>query len=465
MNKLFLTAQKFFYIILITLYYSPVMAASKSTATKAQTDLKPPLIITIHDSVQTITNDASCDKSKWKNNSTSACQCCLLNYQNMFGRTKTADEIVDLCTNNAKLCSEQSLSDLKSSKKIAKTSSSDALLTALSDDVIIRPVVFDTSQLTSKGEFTESTLPLFLSQALFNNPDFSKAECLKAKNIATQGGYNTSQLFLVSSICSGSTASIYIIKESKDGIGEATKLKEVANLPFIKDLIAPKVQPNLPSISLPIAYFAYADKEKVHYLSTMPSAKGKVLADIAMEWQQNQTDQKREHVARAFNILGKEIANFHKLSQKPVKGKIINDTTAHGDFHLHNLFFDPIGGHFTFIDNETIALYIKNKVNPSIDLCKPFFMPFNNTYQGFLMTIDGIDLKTWYNTTLKPFITGYVSTYPEKQRMDVIKELKSMFNTFQVPEWVQFYDKEEVMNDIINPIFNELLTPTTVQKK
>ena len=250
---------------------------------------------------------------------------------------------------------------------------------------------------------------------------------------------------------------MYILKESKDGIGEATKLKEIAEVPQFKDIIAPKVKAGLPSLSLPLAYFAYPDKQTVHYLSAMPSAKGKVMSEWATKYQKDPSPQNKELLNRAFSILGKETANFHKLFMQAGQGKILGKTVAHGDFHLHNLFFDEIAGHFTFIDNETIALYLKNKIDPAIDICKPFYMPFNNTYDGFLAEIEGIDLKTWYEITLKNFITGYVSIYPKTQQKKLLEELKTMFNTFDVPSWVAFHDLDKVRTEDINPVFDELI--------
>lgn len=330
-------------------------------------------------------------------------------------------------------------------------------------------MAFDTSLLQSNGQFTDTSLPQFLAQAYrekkLPNPNFSKADCLKAKDIATKGGYNTMQLFLITSTCNAGPASMYIVKEAKDGIGEATKLKEIENVAQFKEMIAPKIKQGLPSISLPLAYFAYPDKQTIHYISAMPCAKGKVMSELAHQYQKNKTAQNKEILNRAFLILGKETANFHKLFNKSEKNKILGTTVAHGDFHLHNLFFDEIGGHFTFIDNETIALYLKKRINPAIDICKPFYMPFNNTYDGFRSEIEGIDLKMWYDITLKNFVTGYISIYPQNQQKQLLEELKKMFNEFDVPSWVGFYDLEEVRKKYINPIFDELIKSKDTKKK
>src|SRR5579872_6109461 len=231
---------------------------------------KAPLIISIHGTNHTIDNGNGCDKKLWGNNIDNACECCLIQQQTLFGGKKSADEIVNICIKDKKICTEQSIASLKSTKKIPKTSS-ETLLETLYQDVVIRPMIFDTSLLQGNGQFTENSLPKFLAQAYqekkLNNLDFSKEACLKAKSLGTQGGYNTLQLFLVTSTCNSGPASLYIIKEAREGIDEATKLKAIEQLPQIKDITAPKVKPGLPTIALPLAYFSYPDKQAVHYIA------------------------------------------------------------------------------------------------------------------------------------------------------------------------------------------------------
>ena len=104
-------------------------------------------------------------------------------------------------------------------------------------------------------------------------------------------------------------------------------------------------------------------------------------------------------------------------------------------------------------------------MNPAIDICKPFYIPFNTNYSEFLMKLNGIDLQTWYDITLKNFITGYIKTYAENQQKQLLQELKKMFNDFDVPSWVGFYNIEEVKNNYINPIFDNLIQSKATIKK
>lgn len=432
-----------------------------------------PLVITIHDVINTIYQSSDCKDPQWKNSAVDTCECCIINNQNASNGTKKADDIIKACIEKEKLCTQQSVASLKSSKKLSSKSSSQDLLNAVYDDVIIRPMTFDTKQLTANGSFTEQSLPKFLAQAFkeqkLNDPNFSKEACIKAKSLGTQGGYNTLQLFRITSTCSNAQASLYIIKEARNGIDESTKLKVVSQLPGMKNIIAPKVSVGLPSVAMPLAFFSYPDKEAVHYIAAMPSAKGKALNDLIMQYQKQQTPQNKEMLSRAFNILGKETANFHKRFSKPVKGKIIGLTLAHGDFHLFNLFFDEIDGHFTFIDNETMAKSIKDRVSPSVDITKLFFMPFsiNNTYQQFRDLIKNIDLKTWNDIAVKNFALGYASAYPQNQQQQVLTELKAILNDPFDIKWVDFDEDKlnQMRKKYINPIFDELIKNATSKKK
>lgn len=424
-----------------------------------------PILLHIHGITKEVQDIASCDKSTWNNKASDACECCLLETQ-ASDSTKTADEIIQICK-DAKLCSDASLAKLKKDNNILNGTSQQLLDILYNDAVVIRSMTFDTNLLQPNGSFTESSLPQFLAQAFdqkkLNNPDFSKAACLKAKNLGTQGGYNTLQLFLVTSTCRPSQASMYIIKEARDGLDEATKLKEIENLPRMKEIIAPQVIKDLPTIALPIAYFSYPDKSALHYIAAMPAAKGKPLSDLIIMFRDNQTPQNTETLNRAFHILGKETSNFHKRFMNQVSDKIIGNTMAHGDFHFFNLFFDEIGGHFTWIDNETMAKSMLNKVSPSVDFVKLFFMPFslNRDYKQFWDLIKGIDLQVWFDVALKNFVIGYADAYKQGQRKQVLEELKQLFNAPFTIAWVDFNDNQldEIRTKYINPIFDALINP------
>lgn len=329
------------------------------------------------------------------------------------------------------------------------------------DETDIAPkIMFDKSLLTSEGNLTEESLPKFLAEAYrekkLKDDAFSKEACLKAKNIATEGGLQTLQLFLVTSTCHPKEASMYIIKEPSSGKIEAINLKEIEKFPGMKELIAPNVVKGLPSIALPFANFSYANG-KTHYIAAMPAAKGKILANFITEFRVNQSPQNRERMSRAYRILGREISAFHKRFMKPVEGRILGNTVVHGDFHIFNIFYDEISGHFTLIDNESMAYSLHDLANPSVDLKQLFFVPFTLNFPKFRDVIKGIDVKTWCSIALKDFLLGYLEPYKPTEHKQLLEEIKPMFDSFS--DWAQFDPQElKILKEQgIKPVFDELI--------
>ena len=418
-----------------------------------------PLLINLRGTTTEVTNQASCAPSKWKNNTEDACECCLLEQQEEMGNA-SANQIIQSCK-DANLCNDASLSKLKTKKNLFKGSSEELLMALYDDAVVIRNMDIDTSLLDKNNKFTETTLPKFLAQAYrekkLTNSDFSKESCIKAKNIASKGGANTAQLFLVTTTCKPGPASIYILKGATKGLDEAIKLKDLEQIPAMKAIIAPKVVRGLPSIALPIAYFKYPDKSGFGYISAMPAAKGKEFANFIIAFRDDQSQQNLETVNRGFRILGRETANFHKRFMSPLPNKIIGKTMTHDDLHVFNIFYDELGGHFTYIDNETMARTMAKKSSPYSDLIKLSLNPIR-TGKRLRDLTKGVDLKMWHDNAFKNFVLGYAEAYP-RQEKQVLQELKAMFNSshplldakYQVNKLPEFRTK------YINPVFDSLI--------
>ncbi len=325
-------------------------------------------------------------------------------------------------------------------------------------------ITFNKSLLDQDGTFTEQSLPKFLAQAYqekkLKDAAFTKEACLKAKKMDVHGSFNTLQLFLVTSTCRPSQASMYIIKEAKNGLSESTSLQAIAKYPKMKELLAPGTPPKgLPSIALPLAYFSYPAGYGLHYIAAMPAAKGKVLCSVVNEYRTNQTPQNAERIKRAYKILGTELANFHKRFSKPVSGTKIGKTVPHGDFHCFNVFYDEIGGHFTFIDNETMAASLKNLQAPDDDILKLFLGLFSTSEAAERKDIiKGIDLKVWHDLAFKNFIEGYLDAWPTAEQPQVLQDLKKMFNSSKLFPWLHIdaAELQKLRTTYINPVFDEI---------
>ena len=320
----------------------------------------------------------------------------------------------------------------------------------------IERIHFNMSLLESDCIFTDKTLPKFLAEAYnekkFKNEDFNSETCLNATKMGTEGSFNTLQLFLVTSTCRPGKKSMYIIKEAREGLKEATSLQEIAAIPGMKELLAPNTPPKgLPNIALPLAYFSYGlensgnqyGQPPIHYIAAMPAAKGKALCEVVTAYRDNKSVQNADQIKRAYKILGNELANFHK------RFKI-----AHGDFHCFNVFFD--GMHCTFIDNETMA---EHKKDLSDDIVKPFLAFFSTTESDARKNIiKGIDLKVWHDLAFKNYIEGYLDAYKPDEQKKVFQDLKKMFNSNNTFPWLKISAAElqKIRTTYINPVFAEI---------
>lgn len=322
----------------------------------------------------------------------------------------------------------------------------------------INEVKVDNNDFLSNGNFVETKLAHILSAALnIDNKDFASDTCLQVKNLGKGGGYNTLQLFLVSSKCDVNE-SHYIIKEPRDGLGEIKNMNMLISVSKLRNLALPNSVAGLPSLALPVGYLSYKKNNNTHYLIIMPMAEGKSLDAYITQYRDGKSSANKETLANAFFELGKEMANFYKLNMKS-SAEILGDTITHGDFHFFNIFYD--GKRFTLIDTESMAKSLTNPINPSADLIKLFFMAFsiNDAYRQFHDLIKGIDLKTWFDISLKNFIIGYKNTYPENEQSKVIQELRKIFTVpFKPIPWVDFDNDQlnEMRQKYIVPIFDEL---------
>jgi hypothetical protein len=314
----------------------------------------------------------------------------------------------------------------------------------------IPQIDFNKSLLAPDGTFTEESLPKFLAQAYqekkLTNPDFSKAECLKAKKMDVQGSFNTLQLFQITTTCRSGQTSSYIVKEARNGLDEATKLKAIEKYPGMKELLAPANPPQgFPSVILPIAYFSYAGQGGygLHYIAVMPSAKGKVFCQIVQEYRDNPSSQNAEKIKQAYKKLGTELANFHKHF-------------SHGDMHCFNFFYN--GSYFGLIDNETVTIS-KSFQNAGDDDLKLFLGLVSTSEPAERKNIiQGIDLKVWYNLAFKSFIEGSLEAYKPAEQQKVLADLKKIFNSNQTFPWLKIdaAELQKLRTNYINPVFDEI---------
>ncbi len=124
---------------------------------------------------------------------------------------------------------------------------------------------------------------------------------------------------------------------------------------------------------------------------------------------------------------------------KPDKKTILGNTIIHGDFHPFNLFFDEIGGHFTFIDNESMSRSLYDPVSPSADIIELFIVPFttNPEYQPFRDLIKGVNVKTWWEHNIEKFSSRLFRAIQNNRTHASVTRNKKMFADFNIP-WADF---------------------------
>ncbi|HLC06874.1 MAG TPA: hypothetical protein VJJ26_01675 [Candidatus Babeliales bacterium] len=425
-----------------------------------------PEILNIDKRVKVVTSQQNCDLKQWNNDQDDACECCLSYGEGRFGKDETGDQVINHCINEAKQCNASSIANIKKKYNASNMTSDDFLDKLYGTTTVVHKMKFDFKLLGPKGTLTDSLLSSILAQAYaeekLKDKAFSKKECLNVKTLGAGSGYNTVQLFLVTSTCvTPSKNYLYIVKESKKGLEESTNLKKIEVYPGMESIIAPKVQKGFPTISLPFFYFSYhPHKQNIHYIATMPAADGMVLCELITEFSKKQTPQNAARLKKAYRILGQELSNFHKRFMKPAPGRKLGNTVAHGDLHCHNIFYDEKMGHFTFIDNETMVRSFGNLKKPVIDFVRLFFPHFSTdkTRYEFKELIADIKPGTFLNITLKPFLDGYLSTYSNDEKKQLLKDLKEIFTDKIEAHPLHFNQKsmQALKDEHIIRIFNEI---------
>ena len=421
-------------------------------------------LVSINGIVRQINQQSSCAIDQWGNSAESSCKCCIVKYKSSpEGKYKTGKEILDHCINEGR-CSLNIINEIKRKEQMLGLSDDQFVNRLFNNIIVIDRVTFDQNKLVN-GLFTERSLLEFLVQAYNEEKlpfiEFSNINCLKAVNLYkgdNLSGFQTSQLFLVTSTCNPQgPAEQFIVKGIAKGIDEAKRLERLKNYPGIAPLISPREIQGFPSLSIPIAYFVYPYQNTQHYISKMPLAPGKQFVDYIEEYKKNPSAQNKKRLARAFQILGKELANFQKRFMQPEPNKILGKTIVHADLHWLNIFYDENAGHFTFIDNETMESSLNNRRNASIDIIQIFF--FAQLDGLFAQWLQGIDQNQFYNMAVTNFVEGYISVYPENQRLALIKELKNILNNYNSAGHVSWSAQKlsPIRQGGINPAFEALI--------
>lgn len=415
----------------LSIYFFIFLFCSFLSVIQAGNSLKT--VVIIGEIVKEFDEQTPCDFQYWANKLENSCKCCLIKRApELFSNKSNATDIVNECLTSKKQCDVTIINQLIKNDVIKlddeeKEEAYQKLITLLyNSSVIVKEVSSKDIMFDLKGEFQEASISLFLERAfkagVLTNPDFKSAQCVQAKDIIGEKGYQTKQLFEIISTCSG-TNKEYILKEIASQTAEILRLNQSIMVPDLASYIYPNYVPGFPVFIMPNAYLAYRYKDKEHYLALMPKSKGIKLSSLIEKFYNKQIG--LDEVLRIFFDVGQAFAAFHKkfmhkYQSYAQQGSILNPTLVHGDAHQANIFFDPKDRQVIMIDNERIKDYSPKK--PAWEI-KYFFFTTLNLFTPVLIKQDQTFINQWLLLTMRSFIQGYASVYPEHQRAQVFKEL------------------------------------------
>ncbi len=333
--------------------------------------------------------------------------------------------------------------------------------TTVADGTLFRSINrFPTKFVVDKfGYLTEESVKYFLVSSLAKDelPAFSDAECLRVKSIMAEKGAFTDQLFIIESICEmqslcnispdqcrKTAPQSFVLKGLKQN-EEIGKLKLVSTFNSLLPIVYPNYMAGQPQLILPFAYVSYEFAGVKHRLSLMHKAPGKSILSYVKQFARNTGDQKiRNAIKQCYFDLGRAMANFYKRYSKRVKSGSLPKSITHGDLHPGNIFYAIDQRQVFLIDNASMA---RSVVNP-----KDCHTDITVLLLGWLQALPIPVRAAWTDITVSNFFDGFASTYPEKERKSIYKELRKCINYSRrciesIPEqfahWPALFEEQE----------------------
>lgn len=385
-------------------------------------------------------DNTTCDVREWAGKLSNSCKCCLFKKVPQIGTgpgQKTAEEVVNNCISED-FCRED-LDLVKFLKESADLKT--ALYQLYNTSVVIKKIEKEGISFDSKGDLTEQGVKTFLEKAYREGKlpyeDFKSVACTKVQDIfAQKKGFQTAQLFLITSNCDSKPSS-YILKEMKQKYSEVKNLAKFFEFKKLDDLIWPNHIKNYPSLAIPFAFFQYND----HYLSLAPTASGRELDSFILDYFLSPTQENRKRVEQAYFDIGYALSKFHQRFRKN-QNDILGLTIVHGDLHHKNIFYDAATHQVILIDNEDIPFSFENLQSPIEDIA---FLILSPGWSDILIPQE-IRSKVKPTSLIEliavPALKGYISAYQKKdwsvlfnRLVEGIKENKhrgiNMYNKFK----------------------------------
>lgn len=187
---------------------------------------------------------------------------------------------------------------------------------------------------------------------------------------------------------------------------EADHLAIVRTSPLTR---LPMSDREFPVVTLDEGTSCYRFADQTHCFTILHAAKGSSVHSLLQKalGERGSLESARV-IRRAFFQTGRALAKIHLRFAKDPGAPITEiRTTAHGDAHSENIFFDPVGDRIYLIDNEYFAETMKAPVGVEMDL--QAFVEWVST----LETDENLDL---FKDLYSEFVRGYAGGFkaPDK---------------------------------------------------
>ena len=419
-------------------------------------------VVSINQIVEMFNEKTDCNAKPWSDKLENICKCCLIKNAPALDDGKKPSEVLQICLDK-KQCDNSIIQELLNHEKIEIEGQEEKLRELISDiynkSVIVKEIFPHDIKFNSDGTLNEEMVKQLLVQAhqskKLNDPNFSNVSCLNIKDIMSQKGFSTEQLFSIVSNCLGKKND-YILK----GVDrrEIINLQKTSLIPGLDTYIYPKNVSGFPSFILPFAYISYNYKNKDHYLSLMLKAPGYQMSSFAKKYKEQIIS--KSEVVDEYYQTGFSLSQFHQKFMKDFKhlakpGQLLNLTYIQGDAHQDNIFYDKATNEAIFIDNEKFS----SPENPFEDI--EMFTFRSLLFLPGALIIEKNFFDQWFFLSISSFLKGYIDAYKIDERPNILEELIFNFRNgssyCQKNPWCTYFDDYKHYEYIFDKIFEELI--------
>lgn len=416
--------------------------------------------ISIGDRPMRLRKGISC-RLRAKHDAVSQCDCCLL--KNLNARDMSLTAAVDRCISSFH-CNYPKRASEEHAKALLRNA--ERRLKAMS--IININKIFPELDLPEDGHLSGEEVKnilhklndagfLQLPRGLFVT-EKNHQSLLNVKTLGEEGvkGIFSGQLFAVTydrfTDDKKTTRPLFILKETKKGLGEIENLYKVSSSNLFSEKISteqkhfsgmPEIDTKKAAIAFDEIHFKIKANGDKRYFSLLQTAEGRSFYSHLKEFGElaKVSDSNDETYLRALKIMktmffdiGFSLSELHRAhaQEDGKRERWLKKTFIHGDVHASNIFYSVNSRKVTLIDNETFALSLRRPSSGVNDLVDLYMLHTVHTIAHAVATqlttneAFGIDDHLWHELWRSLF-DGYLSAYGELSH----QEYKQLFSQFK----------------------------------